>query len=46
MNEALIEGAFHVLARNNLLLCLGMALGVVFGADLNRTSTAGRSHRP
>ena len=47
MNEALIEGAFHVLARNNLLLlCLGMALGIVFGADLNRTSSAGRSHRP
>ena len=46
MSEAPIEGAFRVLAWNNLLLCLGMALGIVFGADLNRTSTARRTHRP
>ena len=42
MNEALIEGAFHVLAWNNLLLlCLGTALGIVFGAVPGLTATMG-----
>ena len=44
MSEALIEGAFHVLAWNNLLLvCLGTALGIVFGAILGLTATMGRA---
>ena len=42
MSEALIEGAFHVLAWNNLLLvCLGTALGIVFGAIPGLTATMG-----
>ena len=42
MSEALIEGANHVLAWNNLLLlCLGTALGIVFGAVPGLTATMG-----
>ena len=42
MSEALIEGAFHVLAWNNLLLlCLGTALGILFGAVPGLTATMG-----
>lgn len=42
MSEALIEGAFHVLAWDNLLLlCLGTALGIVFGAVPGLTATMG-----
>ena len=47
MNEALNAGAFHALAWNNPPLpCLGTALGIGFGANLNRMFSAGRSHRP
>ena len=42
MSEALIEGVFHVLAWDNLLLvCLGTALGIVFGAIPGLTATMG-----
>ena len=42
MSEALIEGASHVLAWSNLLLlCLGTALGIVFGAVPGLTATMG-----
>ena len=42
MSEALIEGAFHVFAWNNLLLlCVGTALGIVFGAVPGLTATMG-----